>query len=104
MLFDGLLVVMQMRSMPAAISTSASLTLAVQMPSAPAASCSLAIAAVLCVLACGRAPRPKPFSRDCMVAMFDSSASRSTHSAGVSRSHFDTPTPFSIARAASAAV
>ena len=74
------------------------------MPSAPAAICSLAIAAVLWVLACGRAPRPKPFSRDCMVAMFDSSASRSTHSAGVSRSHFDMPTPFSIARAASAAV
>ena len=62
LLFDGLLVVMQMRSMPCAISTSASLTLAVQMPSAPAASCSLAMAALLWVLACGRVPRPKPFT------------------------------------------
>ena len=38
-------------------------------------------------------------SRACIVAMFDSSASRSTHSAGVSRSHFEIPTPLATARA-----
>ena len=36
----------------------------------------------------------------CIVAMFASSRSRSTHSAGVSRSHFDTPTPDALSAVA----
>ncbi len=99
---DGLVVVMQMRSMPAAMSASASLTFDVQMPRAPAASCFLAMSALLCVLACGRAPSPFAASRACIVVMFDSSASRSTQRAGVSRSHFETPIVSSIARISAA--
>ena len=49
------------------------------------------MSADLWVLACGRLAMPFLFSRACMRAMFPSSLSRSTHSAGVSRSHFETP-------------
>ena len=89
---DGLLVVMQIFSMPCANSASASLSLAVQMPMAPAAICSFAMAAHLCVLACGRVAMPFRVSVACIFAMFCSILSRSTQSAGVSRSHFEMPT------------
>ena len=86
-------VVIRILSTPLANSASASLTFAVQTPIAPAASCSLAIAGHLCVLACGRVATPVPASFAFIVARFCSSLSRSTHSAGVSRSHFETPIP-----------
>ena len=82
---------MQMRSTPCAISASASLSFAAQMPMAPAASCIFAMSALLWVLACGRVARPKRFTAVCILAMLRSSRSRSTHSAGVSRSHFEMP-------------
>ncbi len=77
--------------MPAANSASASLSLAVQMPIAPAAICSFAIAAHLCVLACGRTAILFALHSRCSFAMLRSSLSRSTQSAGVSRSHFEMP-------------
>ena len=54
------------------ISASASLTLAAQMPIAPAAICSFAMAAHLCVLACGRVAMPLRFTAACIFAMFAS--------------------------------
>jgi hypothetical protein len=45
----------------------------------------------LCVFACGRLGRPYRFIAACIVATFFSILSRSTQSAGVSSSHFDTP-------------
>ena len=69
---DGLLVVMQILSMPAFISASASLSLAAQRPIAPAAICSFAMAAHLCVLACGRVAMPFRLTVACIFAMFAS--------------------------------
>ena len=82
---------MQIFWMPSANSASASVSFAVQMPTAPAASCSFAMSADLCVFACGRAPTFVPARLARIAAMFCSSLSRSSTSAGVSRSHFDTP-------------
>src|SRR4029079_5017601 len=89
--FDGFDVVIRILPMPPAASVSASLRLAQQMPIDPVASWYFAIAAHLCVLACGRLGRPYFFSASCIVWTFFSILSRSRHSAGVSRSHFDTP-------------
>ena len=49
---------MKMSAMPASASTSASLTFCAQTPTAPAAICAFAIAALLCILACGRSRTP----------------------------------------------
>src|SRR5688572_19568311 len=89
--FDGFAVVIRILSTPLAAIASASLSLAQQIPIDPVASWYLAIAAHLCVFACGRLGRPNVFSAACIVATFFSILSRSTHSAGVSSSHFDTP-------------
>src|SRR5574339_1238577 len=89
--FDGFDVVIRILSTPLATIASASLSLAQQMPIDPVESWYFAIAAHLCVLAWGRLGSPYLFSAACMVAMFFSILSRSTHSAGVSSSHFDTP-------------
>ncbi len=86
-----LLVVIRILSTPPANSASASLTLAVQIPIEPLASCSLAIDGHLCVLACGRLATPVDASFDFNVARFASNLSRSTQSAGVSSSHLETP-------------
>ena len=72
--------------------TSASVSLAVQMPTAPRAICRWAIAGHLWVLVCGRTPMPLLDTVDCMVSMLCSSRSKSTQSAGVRRSDFDRPT------------
>ncbi len=77
--------------MPSAKSASASLSLAVQMPMAPAAICIFAIAAHLCVFACGRTAILFALQVRCILAMLRSSLSRSTQSAGVSRSDFEMP-------------
>ena len=91
MFFDGFAVVIRILSTPLATIASASLSLAQQMPIDPVASWYFAIAAHLCVFACGRLGRPYFFSAACIVAMFFSILSRSTQSAGVSSSHFETP-------------
>ena len=88
---DRLPVVMQMRSTPCAISASASPSFAQQMPIAPAASCIFAMSALLWVLACGRVASPNRLTSACIFAMLASSRSRSTHRAGVSRSHLEIP-------------
>ena len=80
-----------MRSMPLAASASASLNFAQHTPIDPLASWYFAIAADLCVFACGRLGRPYCFNAACIVRTFFSSLSRSTTSAGVSRSHFEIP-------------
>src|SRR5688500_195185 len=49
------------------------------------------MAAHLCVFACGLLGSPYFFIAACIVATFFSILSRSTHSAGVSSSHFETP-------------
>ena len=77
--------------MPLAENTSASLTLAAQMPIEPPASWSFATAGHLCDLPCGRLATFIAVSFVRIVAMFCSKTSRSTQSAGVSSSHFDTP-------------
>src|SRR5205807_9843937 len=82
-------VVIRIGSMPLAENTSASLTFAVQMPIDPPASWSFAIAGHLCDLACGRLATFIAAILERIAAMLRSNASRSTHSAGVSRSHFD---------------
>ena len=84
-------VVIRIGSMPLAENTSASLILAAQMPIEPPASCSFATAGHLCDLPCGRLATCIAVSLVRMVAMFCSNVSRSTQSAGVSSSHFDTP-------------
>src|SRR5689334_11356768 len=89
--FDGFAVVIRILSTPFATIASASLSLAQQMPIDPVASWYFAIAAHLCVFECGRLGSPVFFSAACMVAMFFSILSRSTHSAGVSSSHLETP-------------
>ena len=78
-----------MFSTPASLSASASPSLAQQTPTAPAAVCSRAIAAHLCVLACGRSVSPAAFANVAIAAMFRSSASTSMISAGVFRSRRD---------------
>src|SRR5713226_1766137 len=83
--------------MPFAENTSASLSFAVQMPMEPPASCSFAIVGHLCVLACGRLATFMSPSLVRIVAMFCESLSRSTQSAGVSSSHFETPVSLSSA-------
>ena len=77
--------------MPAFSIASASLSFAQQMPIEPVAICRFAIAAHLCVLACGRLGMPYFFNAACIVAMFFSNLSRSRQSAGVSSSHFEMP-------------
>src|SRR4029450_1677989 len=89
--FDGFDVVIRILSTPFATTAPASLSLAQQMPIEPVESWYFAIAAHLCVFACGRLGRPYFFNAACIVATFFSILSRSTHSAGVSSSHFDTP-------------
>ena len=93
---DRLPVVMQTLSTPCATIASASLSLAVQMPMAPAAICSFAIAAHLCVLACGRLSSLLRRNAACIFAMLASSLSRSTHKRGVSRSHLEMPVPIGV--------
>ena len=105
--FDGFDVVIRILSTPLAIIASASLSLAQQMPIEPVESWYFAIAAHLCVFACGRLGRPYFFSAACIVSTFFSILSRSTQSAGVSSSHFDTPgftTPSTVMPRISAAV
>ncbi len=84
-----LAVVMRTRSTPCSIIASASLTLAVQIPTAPSAICRAAIAGVLWVFTWGR--NPIPFRRvvSRMRSKFASMASRSTQRAGVSSSHLE---------------
>ncbi len=67
--------------MPLAAKTSASLTFAVQMPIDPLASCSLAIAGHLCVLACGRlatfvAGQLRPHRREVLLELVEVDAQR----------------------------
>ena len=81
--------------MPWSKSTCASLTFATQTPTDPVSSWMRATAGHLCVLACGRLAMPFRPTVRCIVAMFASKASRSTSSAGVSRSHTDMPKPVS---------
>ena len=63
--------------------TSASLTLAVQIPTEPVSICIWAIAGHLCVFAWGRLAIPFAPIAVCILARFVSSRSRSTQSAGV---------------------
>ena len=84
-------VVIRIGPMPLAENTSASLTLAAQMPIEPPASCRFATAGHLCDLPCGRLATSIAAILVRSVAMFRSNMSRSTQSAGVSRSHFETP-------------
>ena len=84
-------VVIRIEPIPLAENTSASLILAAQMPIEPPASCSLATVGHLCDLPCGRLATCMSVSLERIVAMLRSKTSRSTHSAGVSSSHFDTP-------------
>jgi hypothetical protein len=105
--FDGFDVVIRILSTPLATIASASLSLAQQMPMDPVASWYFAIAAHLWVFACGRLGRPNFFSAACIVSTFFSILSRSTHSAGVSSSHFDSPgfvVPSTVMARTSAAV
>src|SRR6185437_8642744 len=71
---------------PPATITSASPSVAQQMPSAPAAACISAMRRDLCVLACGRSATPTARACSAMAARLRSSASRSISSAGVSSS------------------
>ena len=89
--FETFDVVIRIGPIPLSENTSASLTFAVQMPIDPPASCSFAIVGHLCVFACGRLATLSGARFRRIDAMFCSILSRSTHSAGVSRSHFDTP-------------
>ena len=75
---------MKMSAMPAMASASASLVFCTQTPTAPAAICSRAIAAHLCILACGRRRTPCRRAKVAMAARLRSIASRSMTSAGVS--------------------
>src|SRR6266436_45864 len=76
-------VVMRILRMPAAAITSASPTLAQQMPTAPAAIWRRAISGHLCVFECGRSFLPTAFTWAAILAMFRSKRSRSRSSAGV---------------------
>ena len=84
-------VVIRSCSIPLSNIATASLIFAVQIPTAPASNWSLAIAGHLCVLACGRLAIPLRDTVRSIVAKLASSASRSTHSDGVSSSHLDIP-------------
>src|SRR5438105_568890 len=70
-------------SIPALASISASVTVATDMPIAPAAICLRAISTHLCALACGRRFLPVRFTCAAMRARLDSNASRFSNSAGV---------------------
>ncbi len=72
-----------MFSMPPLAMTSASLSVAQQMPIAPAAIWRLAISIDFAPLPCGRRFTPAALVNLAIVAMFRSSASRSSSSAGV---------------------
>src|SRR5712691_4829650 len=76
-------VVTRMLRMPEAAITSASPTLAQQMPTAPAAIWRRAISGHLCVFECGRSFLPTAFTWAAILAMFRSKRSRSRSSAGV---------------------
>src|SRR5262245_29392127 len=76
-------VVMRMLRMPAAAITSASPTLAQQMPTAPAAIWRRAISGHLCVFEWGRSFLPAAFTCAAILAMFRSKRSRSRRRAGV---------------------
>src|SRR5262250_1704501 len=76
-------VVMRMLRMPAAAITSASPTLAQQMPTAPAAIWRRAISGHLCVLEWGRSFLPADFTCAAILAMLRSKRSTSRSSAGV---------------------
>ena len=69
--------------MPALAISSASATVATQMPQAPSAICLFAISGHLCALACGRSFLPAADAAEAMRCRLDSKASRSTSSAGV---------------------
>ncbi len=85
-----LAVVISTCSIPCSSITSASPTLAVQIPTDPEASWSLAIAGHLWVFAWGLLAMPFRDTVSCRAARLASRASRSTHSAGVSSSHLET--------------
>ena len=76
---------------PPRTSASASPTFCTHWPTAPCAICRSAIAADLCVLACGRTRTPVARENSAIFAMLRSSASRSTTSAGVSMSATEAP-------------
>src|SRR6266849_6977710 len=76
-------VVTRMLRMPEAAITSASPTLAQQMPTAPAAIWRRAISGHLCVFECGRSFLPTAFTCAAILAMFRSKRSRSSSRAGV---------------------
>ena len=76
---------------PPRTNASASPTFCTHCPTAPCAICRSAIAADLCVLACGRTRTPVERAKSAIFAMFRSSASRSTMSAGVSISATGAP-------------
>src|SRR5438552_4101283 len=72
--------------MPPSTSASASATFWQHTPTAPCASCRLAISGHLCVLACGRTRTLRAFTESASVRRLRSKASSSTTSAGVSTS------------------
>src|SRR6266849_412063 len=76
-------VVTRILRMPEAAITSASPTLAQQMPTAPAAIWRRAISGHLCVFECGRSFLPTAFTWAAILVMFRSKRSRSSSSAGV---------------------
>src|SRR5712691_2136769 len=76
-------VVTRIFRMPEAAITSASPTLAQQMPTAPAAIWRRAISGHLCVFECGRSFLPTAFTWAAILAMFRSKRPRSSSSAGV---------------------
>ncbi len=81
----------RMSRMPFAAMTSASPSLAQATPMAPASTCRCAIAGHLCDFECGRHPAPRDLTSAAMVAILDSSASRSINTAGVSSSSIGRP-------------
>ena len=81
-----------MSSTPAAARASASLVFCTHTPTAPAARCSRAIAAHLCIFACGRRRTLRARAKSAMAARLRSIASRSITSAGVSIAATGSPT------------
>ena len=74
---------MKMLSSPERIITTASHTVAVEMPIAPASTCMRASSGLLCTLMCGRIFAGMPSSRCAIFSMFRRAAARSRISAGV---------------------
>src|SRR4051812_9535600 len=74
-----------MSSMPAAANTSASPSLAQQMPIAPRSICQPATTGDLCVLACGRSRMPAALAICCTRSMLFRSRGRSMTTCGVGR-------------------